>query len=353
MAPTDRSGNSPRRVHFVGSLPQFHDAEEALDWQVGELSGRVRRLTGGETGDRSRWIVPIVQRLAQQPALTRTRSGDWSDYDDVDRFALRRGQRLLPQHLDLRIAQNAQQELRLLEDSGHPATPTLPLQVGLPGHLDVALFAFGPAGVPRTAGAVRRALGREIAEVVASAGRSVVFQLELPAELVALTAAPAPLRGALARVLARLVLRQVGEAPAGTRFGVHLCLGDLGHRALRQLTSTAPLACLTTALVRAWPAGRSLEFVHLPLSGGDAPPPVDPAFYASLRALRGVVPEHVQLVAGLVHEEQAEQDQVRVLAVVEEALGRRVDVATSCGLGRRSPDAAAAAVRAALRLLDA
>ncbi|WP_432572948.1 hypothetical protein [Kineococcus sp. SYSU DK005] len=339
-------------MHLVGSLPQFHDAEQALAWQVHELSGRVRRLTGGETGDRSRWIVPIVQRLAGQPVLRRTRSGEWSGYDDVDRFALRRGRRLLPQHLDLRIAQNAEEELRVLSGLQHPATPDLPLQVCVPGHLDVALFAFGLVAVPRTAGAVRRALGREIAATFARAGRAVVFQLELPAELVALAAAPAPLRGALARVLARPVLRQVAEAPAGTRFGVHLCLGDLGHRALRQLTSTAPLVCLTAALVRAWPAGRSLEFVHLPLSGGEAPPPVDPAFHAPLRALRGLVPEHVQLVAGLVHEEQAEQDQDRVLAVVEEVLGRRVDVATSCGLGRRSPAAAAAAVRASLRLLD-
>ncbi|NAZ75435.1 hypothetical protein GTQ99_08370 [Kineococcus sp. T13] len=348
-----RPGVPARRMHLVGTLPQFHDAAEALAWQVGELAGRVRRLSGGETAERSRWIVPVVQRLAQQPVLRRTRSGDWTGYDDVDRFALRRGRRLLPEHLDLRIAEHAEQELELLARSSHPATPDLPLQVGLPGHLDVALFAFGAAGVPRTAAVVRRALGREIARAVAGAGTSVVFQLELPAELVALTAAPAPARPALARVLAALVVRQVAEAPPGTRFGVHLCLGDLGHRALRQLPSAAPLARLTTALVRAWPAGRPLEFVHLPLSGGDGTPPADPAFYAPLRALRAVVPEHVQLIAGLAHEEQPIEEQVRLLAVVEDALGRRVDVATSCGLGRRPPAAAAAAVRATLRLLDA
>ncbi|WP_369055304.1 hypothetical protein [Kineococcus terrestris] len=347
------STTAPQRyLHLVGSLSQFPDAERALAWQVEELSGRLRRLTGGETGDRSRWVVSTVQRLAQRPELRRTRSGDWADYDDVDRFAVRRGLRLRPEHLDLRIAEHAEQELRVLAASGHPATPGLPLQVGVPGHLDLALFAFGPAAVPRTAGVVRRALRRELSRVAAAGGSSVVLQLEVPVELVAVTAAPAPLRPALARVLARQVVRPVADAPAGTRWGVHLCLGDLGHRALRQLPDAAPLVQLTAALVRARPAGRPLEFVHLPFSGGDAPPPVDPAFYAPLRALRDAVPADVRVVAGLAHEEQAPAEQDRVLALVEDALGRRVDVATSCGLGRRSPAAAEAAVRASTRLLD-
>ncbi|WP_432542980.1 hypothetical protein [Kineococcus sp. SYSU DK002] len=349
----DGSVPPPRRMHLVGTLPQFPTAADALTWQVDELAGRVRRLTGGETGDRLRWIVPVVQRLAHRPELRRTRSGDWSGYDDVDRFARRRGRRLLPEHLDLRIAEHAEEELRVLQDSQHPATPALPLQVGLPGHLDLAWFSFGPAAVPRAAPVVRRALGGEIARTVAAGGRSVVFQLELPAELVAVAAAPGPLRPAAARLVARLAVRPVAEAPAGTRFGVHLCLGDLGHRALRQLPDAGPLVQLTAALVRAWPAGRTLEFVHLPFSGGDRTPPADPAPYAPLRTLRGVLPEQVQLIAGVAHEGQAAEDQVRVLALVEEALGRRVDVATACGLGRRSPAAADAAVRATLRLLDA
>ncbi|WP_432523211.1 hypothetical protein [Kineococcus sp. SYSU DK006] len=136
----------------MGTPPQFPTAAEALEWQVHELAGRVRRLTGGETAERSRWIVPVVQRLVDQPVLRRTRSGNWLDYDDVDRFALRRGRRLLPEDLDLRIAEHAQEVLRLLSHAQHPAT--VPLQVGVPGHLDVALFASGPAGVPLARGAV-------------------------------------------------------------------------------------------------------------------------------------------------------------------------------------------------------
>ncbi|PRY16840.1 hypothetical protein CLV37_103272 [Kineococcus rhizosphaerae] len=344
-------GGTRRRMHLVGTLSQFDGPAAALSWQRTALAGRVRRLTGGETGDRANWIVPVVQRLARERVVRRVRSGDWTGYDDVDRFAVRRGQRLEPVHLDLRVARHGLEELDLLAGSGHPATEDLPLQVGVPGSFDVALFSFGPAAALRLEPVFRRRLGQEIAALHARAGRAVVFQLEVPVELVAVAAAPEPLRPVVARVVARPLLRQVAEAPPGTRFGVHLCLGDLGHRALRQVEDAAPLVHLTNALVRRWPAGRSLDFVHLPLSGGDRPPSTDPRFHAPLRALRSTLPATTEVAAGLAHEEQHLADQVRVLDLVEQALGRTVDVATSCGLGRRSPEGADAAVRRTLELL--
>lgn len=147
-------------MHLVGTLPQFHDPGAALSWQRTALAGRVRRLTGGETGDRANWIVPVVQRLAREPVVRRVRSGGWTGYDDVDRFAVRRGQRLGPEHLDLRVARYGSEELDLLAGSGHPATEELPLQVGVPGSFDVALFSFGPAAALRLEPVFRRGWGR-------------------------------------------------------------------------------------------------------------------------------------------------------------------------------------------------
>lgn len=162
--------------------------------------------------------------------------------------------------------------------------------------------------------------------------------------------APPPLRPLLAEFLAHLVTRPVARAPHGTRFGVHLCLGDLGHHALKQLGDASPLVVLANAIARRWPAGRQLDYVHLPLSGGDIPPTADPSFYPPLRDLR--LPEGTDLIVGIAHEEQDRETQLAVRGLVEDAVGRPVDIATSCGLGRRTPEAAIAAVAGMRALLD-
>jgi hypothetical protein len=330
-------GNLARRLHFVGTMPQFATAAEAFDWQFAELKPQLRRVSGGETGPRLAWVVPMVEELKQHPKIRVVREGNWTTYDDVDRLAVRRGERLAAADIPMRLAEWAREELDLLAAAGRPATPELPLQVGIPGYVDMAMFAFGPAGAFGVMPAFLDAVAAEIEEL---ADDRVVFQLEVPAALIAVASAPRPLRGVLAAVLTRLVLRQVKRAPSGTRFGLHLCLGDIGHRARRQLKTAQPLVVLANSLHRHWPEGRRLEYVHLPMSGGDQPPPTDPAFYAPLRGLE----VSANVVAGIAHEEQAVAEQFVVRGLVEDAVGRPVDIATACGLGRRSPEQAAAAV---------
>jgi hypothetical protein len=146
----------------------------------------------------------------------------------------------------------------------------------------------------------------------------------------------------MAGLMARLVTTQVRNAPGGTRFGVHLCLGDLGHRALRQLKHAGPLVALANALVQHWPEGRSLDFLHLPMSGGEQPPSTNPRFYQPLRMLHA---RHGTIIAaGIAHEQQDLGTQLVVRGLVEAAVGGHVDIATSCGLGRRTSEQATRAV---------
>jgi hypothetical protein len=340
----------PRRLHFVGSLPQFEDATSAIRWQQHELAGLVRRLSGGETGPRLQWFVPLVKALKGLPQVRTVQDGEWTSYDDTDRLAVQRGGRLTPGDIPMRLGEYAREELAALDALGMPATAGLPLQIGVPGYLDMALFIFGPLGVLRHARAFRDATAEQIADVHQAAGDAVVFQLEVPAALIAVVSAPRPLRPLLARLMARLVTRQVAKAPQGSRFGVHLCLGDLGHRALKMPSTADPQVRLANALVRRWPRGRQLEFIHLPLSGGDEPPTTSAAYYDRLRRLR--VPAGVPVVAGIAHEDQSPGDQMAVRTLVERALGRRADIATACGLGRRTPEQAVRAVDSMRVLLD-
>jgi hypothetical protein len=344
------SSSDRRALHFVGSLPQFDDVTAAIRWQHHELAGLVRRLSGGETGARLQWFVPLVKALKKLPQIRTERHGDWTGYDDTDRLAVRRGDRLAAADIPMRLDEYAQEELAALDALGRPASAELPLQIGIPGYLDMALFVFGPVGAFRHARAFRDATAEQIRQIHQRAGDTVVFQMEVPAALIAVISAPPLLRPAVARLMARLVTSQAAKAPLGSRFGIHLCLGDLGHRALKLPSSSAPQVCLANALARRWPEGRRMEFVHMPLSGGDAPPVTSAAYYTPLRRLR--IPAGVTVIAGIAHEEQPLDDQRTVRALVEAALGRCVDIATACGLGRRTPDQAARAVDSMRALLD-
>jgi hypothetical protein len=202
------------------------------------------------------------------------------------------------------------------------------------------MLIFGPPGAFRYGHVFEDAIAAQIDQIRAFAGDRVVFQLETPTALIAVSSAPPPLRPVLAEVLSRQVLKQVARAPQGTRFGLHLCLGDMGHEAKLQPKTAAPLVTLANALQRHWPQGRTLDYLHLPLCGGQQPPSTDPAFYAPLTNLNGEPP----LVAGIAHEAQPLADQLVVRRLVEDAVGRPVDIATACGLGRRTPEQAVDAV---------
>ena len=206
----------------------------------------------------------------------------------------------------------------------------------------MALFTLGPLGAFRHRAAFREATVREIREIFRRGGRDVVFQIEVPAELVFVARMPAPLQRAMASFLARGVARLAREAPAGARFGIHLCLGDMNHRALGNMTDATPVVLLANAIVKAWPSGRPLEFVHAPFAAAQKVPRTDPAWYAPLTRLK--LPGTTRFVAGFAHEDQDLEEQRRLRALIERNAGREVDVSTSCGLGRRTRPAALAAL---------
>jgi len=173
-------------------------------------------------------------------------------------------------------------------------------------------------------------------------GDDVLFQLEVPVESVVLARAPSGLRPVLAGLLARRIAALAQGAPAGSQFGLHLCLGDMNHRALGRLPDASPLVLLANAVTSRWPAGRPLRYVHAPLAAADDPPPASRAFYRPLAGLK--LGAGVRFVAGFAHEDQDAGTQLRIRDMIETAAGRPVDISTSCGLGRRRPDAALAAM---------
>jgi hypothetical protein len=212
-------------------------------------------------------------------------------------------------------------------------------------------MVFGPRGALLHRKPFHEATVAEVRAIFAEAGRDVVFQIEVPFELVFVARAPRAVRPVAAWLLARAVTGIARDAPAGVRMGVHLCLGDMNHKALVGMKDMSPVVELANAIVRGWPSGRDLEFIHAPFSGASQPPPLDPAYYAPLSKLR-LAPQ-TRFIAGFVYEHQSLEEQTRLLEVIEDAAGRPVDVSAACGLGRRSLQEAIASMQRARTLARA
>ncbi|MFG1681093.1 hypothetical protein ACGFNP_13075 [Nonomuraea sp. NPDC049269] len=340
-----------RHIHLVGSYPAA-DSREAMTIVAGVAGPYLKTLADGEVGPRRRWITHIIDGLREHPDVELRTDGDWSGYDDRPVFRVRRGHRLTPGSLNLGHASAARESYEVFKEIRQEhRLDGVSFQVGIPGDLDLALFAFGSANAFSRRAPFRDALAHEIEEIAGWGGQDVLFQLEVPVELVMVARTPKPLRTAAARLLVHGMVKQVAAAPPGTRFGVHLCVGDLNNKALKRLGTAAPAVSMLNALLRAWPQDRSLEYVHVPLAAGDQPPPLEPGFYRALELL-AALPRDIRFAAGLVHEAQAPDDQRKILRTVESLLSRTVDISPACGLGRRSPRGARHALERAVTLAE-
>jgi hypothetical protein len=322
---------------------------------VQRLGPHLGYLPDGETGARRNWVISMIETFRDHPDLQVAKEGDWSDYDKVPRFAIRPGHRLYGAAIGLGISEAAaralpeyeQQSAAVAAQAGHKPG----FQIGIPGDIDLAIFTFGPAGLIRHLRPFTEALSSTMHATHALAPADVLFQIEIPAEVVLLARVPGPARPALAKILARRVVALAQASPPGARFGLHLCLGDMNHRAFGRIGDAQPLVLLANAIVAAWPDDRPLEYVHAPLAHADNPPTDAAGFYRPLAGLK--LPSGARFIAGFAHEDQDAGTQRRIRSMIEDALGHQADISTSCGLGRREPAAALAAMdRIALLLAD-
>ncbi len=341
-----------RFVHMVGTYPA-ETTQKAMSIMAAAAGDRLRTLPDGEVGDRNNWLICIIDGLRTHPDFELVRDADWRDYKHVPKLRIKSGHRVDPTsiHLGYEVhARKSYAEFNRLREA-NPQLSDTAFQVGIASDFDLAFFTFGPLGGFTKRDLFRQALVGEVQRIASMAGDDVVFQIELPVELVLVATMPGPLASLLAGVLAKGTAKTVAATPNGTRFGIHLCVGDLGNKPLKQPSTAKPLVTLTNALLRHWPATHKLDFVHLPLAFGDVPPVTEGGFYAPLEGLD--LPAGMRLIAGLAHEEQDLEHQQEVLRMVEQRTGGTVDVGSACGLGRRTPDGAQAALRRAVALADA
>ncbi|MDQ3886336.1 MAG: hypothetical protein M3308_04820 [Actinomycetota bacterium] len=137
--------------------------------------------------------------MRSHPDLQVRKEGDWSNYEDQLNFAVRKGHHLTGDSLDFghvaAYKDNQPVFERLRKDFQRP---DLVFQVGIPGDFDMALFTLGLTGSFRYRRPFTDATVREIEQIHARADGDVLFQIEVPAELVFVAQVPAPAQPVMA-----------------------------------------------------------------------------------------------------------------------------------------------------------
>lgn len=344
-----------RSVHLVGGIPGS-SAREAMEAALSRLAPHLRTLSDGETGARSWWIRANLDRLRDHPELELVRDGDYSSYENTPQWRVKEGHELTAENLEayLVMAEAFRTSYPLFHElrEAH-GRPDLDFQVGIPLHLDLAVDAFGEAGFsPLIYEPCLEATARQVRAIQAQSQGDVVFQLEMPVPLIAIAGTPSEGQPRAAAEMAQRIIDLPRRADAETRFGVHLCLGDMNHKALGRMRDVRPLVLLANELPRRWPSDRPLEYIHAPFAAAEEPPTFDEAFYTPLRDID--LPDEIRFVAGCVHERLSLDEERRLLALIEGLAGRQVDLAAACGLSRR-PEVAQAwdAMEKSAALVDA
>jgi hypothetical protein len=207
-------------------------------------------------------------------------------------------------------------------------------QVGVPAGLDITLTSMKPSDAIRYAKAFNQRIALEVNEILKEGGDDVIIQVEVPIEMGVADRLP----GFLSWIPAKAALSLIKRFHSGARVGIHICLGDLNNTSLVPLTSVTAMVRFSSSLVSRWPSHLVLEYIHYPLAEGSVPPRTDPAFYRPLSKIR--LPDSTRFIAGFIHEKLDHREHIRVLRTIEKIRGSEIGVASSCGLGRRSPSAA-------------
>jgi hypothetical protein len=353
-----------RGVHFVGSYPA-PDARSAMRAMIEGVDRRIERVPDGETGGRRRGLIGQLSALRDEhPAVVIAPVGDCRALERFPRLALAATQESrftarslasLPAFDYVGRARGAR--VALDELSAEFELP-LTLQVGVSHWLDLALLAFAP-WPPRAHPAAPQLrafaehLHRQIQATVAAVGADrVLFQIESRCALLhPLGYLPQTAIDRDSPPIGQTIAEVINRCTPQARFGIHLCVGETEHRQVAAPgAGAAAIIGAVTDIADALRRPESLEYVHFPLAAGQLLPATEPSAYRPLALLRGVLPADTRIVAGLADARQSLAEQLRVRALVEDAVGARIDIAAACGLGQYSPELARRLVRRTVAL---
>lgn len=342
---------SQRQVLLIGSMP-FANEKEAMERALDKLGEELFSLPDGEIGERSdkypkgnraAWVQTIIdfcqadsENWEVVDAGKRGDNGFPMDYESGPRLKPKHAPSEMEHYLDFHWLDYFKSSYPLFKKlRAERGLDNLKFQVGLPTGLGATFPMMSPIQALRYTKSFNRRMAYEANEMlkIADSG-DLIFQIEVPGEIAMAYQLPSFLVDLSLRSIIGLVNGIEPKAP----FGIHLCLGDLNNEALTRPKTLDKMVHFSNRLVAKWPRTHTLEYLHFPLAEGADPPPLDGTYYQALERIE--LPAGVRFVAGFIHDKRTEAEHQQILQTIESIRGHSVDVACSCGLGRRTPEVA-------------
>lgn len=352
-----------RKVLLVGSLP-FENEEAAMTHSLNVLGNNLSSLPDGEIGEKSEkyprgtraaWIqsiIDICERDTENWKLVkegyRDESGFPTDYDKEPRLKPKRSPSEMYKHLDFRWIDYFKSSYPIFKKlKKEKGLKDLKFQVGLPTGLGTTFAMMSPINALRYAPVFNKRMAFEANEILKLADpNDLLFQIEVPGELAMAYKLPKFMVNLALGPILQLVKQINPQAP----LGIHICFGDLNNKALTKASTLDKMVNFSNKLVKKFPKNHELAYVHFPLAEAVDPPPLDEGYYQTLKNIK--LPKGTRFVAGFVHDKRTEKEHKQILEIIEKVRGSKVDIACSCGLGRRTAEIATSLIAMSQKLTD-
>ncbi len=334
-----------RKSLLVGSLP-FANETEAMRYAIEQLGDSLISLPDGEIGEitatypkgkRAAWVMTAIDICSADTAnwdIIKAQGnlvdGFPADYGDLQKLKPKHPPSQMHRHLNFGYDEYFKQSypvFKQLRDERQAGE--VKFQVGVPTGLGITISMMRPLDALRYVDAFNKRIAHEVNEILKIAGDDVIIQIEVPAELKVAYTLPDFMMGLALRSINGLI----EKIDPSAQIGVHICLGDLNNIALTRAKTLDKMVKFSNMMVEQWSPGHPLLYVHYPLAEAATAPPTDKAYYQPLSAIK--LPSGTRFVAGFIHEKNSPADNQTILETIEALRGTTVDVACSCGLGRR------------------
>ena len=342
---------SNRFAHLVGSMP-YANEETAMINALPALGGHLHSLPDGEVGEksiqyptgcRSAWTQIIMDGMEADTEnwkvkrkATRNSIGVPAHYTKASVLRPKKSPKEIEQYLNFKWLDYFKSSYPIYKKlKKERDMDDLKFQVGLPTGLGITMVVLGPIHGLRYAQAFNRRMAYEANEIAKIADpNDLVFQIEVPIEVIMFHMMPPVISNIVFGSILGLIKLLNPKIP----IGVHLCLGDLNNESLAKISTLKSLVKFSNKLVDRLPATHKLEFMHFPLAEGKEPPVVKDSFYDELKKVK--LPANTRFIAGFVHEKLSMEQHKHLLKNIENIRGEKVEIACSCGMGRRTTEAA-------------
>ena len=330
---------SGHNLYLVGSVP-LGNAEEVFTTVSTALGPRLKRISDGETGERSTWLGWLAPAFSKSPVLEPS-DDIWRVHEAASRhllYRLKKGARLEDFHIDnlfyADIAKESYAVFKRLRDRGIIPAGTRFQITFAPGHSAVRSHVVEEL-IPAIEPIYNEAIGREIDKIAAALPhRDLAIQFDVASAVFERlqrqrTGAYGKTKDEMEARFTELLAKLADRVPADIELLFHFCYGDNNHRHSVEPTDMTDLVDMANRLTRA--IKRPINFIHMPVPRDRS----DDAYFAPLARL-ALRPE-TEIALGLVHLTGGIEGIKRRLATANKYL-RGYVIATECGFGRRKPE---------------